>query len=176
MKYFIFISTLLVLASCSPQRRLARLVEKHPELVRTDTVWTTVTVPADTIRITEMVYLKADSAEIRLITDSLFALIDSTTLSLPAARETVYKYLTRVVPGAVTLPTDTMFISDGKGSVEVWFDGDQLKGRFIRKGFDIDVPAEVTNIEPVRNVLRWYWLVILLFIGYAAGRWFSPKG
>lgn len=41
----------LLLFSCSPQKRLARLVSRHPELVRTDTVVVrdTVLLPADTL-------------------------------------------------------------------------------------------------------------------------------
>ena len=42
-----FIITVLLLASCSPQRRLHRLVKKHPELTKIDTIKTidTVIVP-----------------------------------------------------------------------------------------------------------------------------------
>lgn len=35
MKYLLII---VLLASCTPQKRLARLVKKHPELVRADTI------------------------------------------------------------------------------------------------------------------------------------------
>ena len=35
MKYLLII---LLLASCTPQKRLAKLVKKHPELVRVDTI------------------------------------------------------------------------------------------------------------------------------------------
>ena len=37
-KYFLFIAVLLLLVSCSPQKRLHRLVTKHPELTRIDTI------------------------------------------------------------------------------------------------------------------------------------------
>jgi hypothetical protein len=48
---FLIISLLI---SCSPQKRLNRLLKKHPELVQTDTIWKpdtiiTVEVKADTI-------------------------------------------------------------------------------------------------------------------------------
>jgi len=37
--YFIFLFfTLILLASCSPQKRLHRLVKKHPELTQLDTI------------------------------------------------------------------------------------------------------------------------------------------
>jgi len=38
MKYLLIV---LLLASCTPQKRLARLVKKHPELIRVDTVTVT---------------------------------------------------------------------------------------------------------------------------------------
>jgi len=39
MKTLLFILALALLASCSPQKRLARLVKNNPELVSTDTVF-----------------------------------------------------------------------------------------------------------------------------------------
>ena len=37
-KYLLFIAVLLLLVSCSPQKRLHRLITKHPELTRIDTI------------------------------------------------------------------------------------------------------------------------------------------
>jgi hypothetical protein len=44
---FLIISTLLILCSCTPQRRFERLIAKHPELLTTQYV-----IVRDTIRIT----------------------------------------------------------------------------------------------------------------------------
>lgn len=38
MRKIVFLLTLITLFSCSPQRRLNRLVSKHPELVKVDTL------------------------------------------------------------------------------------------------------------------------------------------
>lgn len=38
MKNFLFILIAAIVLSCSPQKRLARLLVKHPELVKTDTI------------------------------------------------------------------------------------------------------------------------------------------
>lgn len=39
MKKYVFITLLLlIIVGCSPQKRLQRLVSKHPELVQTDTI------------------------------------------------------------------------------------------------------------------------------------------
>ena len=37
-RYFLLIAVLLLLVSCSPQKRLHRLITKHPELTRIDTI------------------------------------------------------------------------------------------------------------------------------------------
>ena len=46
----------LALAACSPQKKLAKLLAKYPELARTDTITIrdTITIPGDTIRATEI--------------------------------------------------------------------------------------------------------------------------
>jgi len=67
---------LLMLASCSPQRRLERLVEHHPELRIADTLLirdTIITLPvvADTalsiMRLTDTVTISRDRLEIKLV-------------------------------------------------------------------------------------------------------------
>lgn len=52
MKPTILALLCLCLVACSPQKRLQRLIAKHPELVRTDTITVhdTITIPGDTVR------------------------------------------------------------------------------------------------------------------------------
>lgn len=50
MTRYALIFLALALASCSPQKRLQRLLDKHPELTATDTVTVPVIVPPDTVR------------------------------------------------------------------------------------------------------------------------------
>ena len=50
MKFFIIILTIIFLAGCSPARRMQRLLNCHPELIKTDTVLQTITV-RDTVKI-----------------------------------------------------------------------------------------------------------------------------
>jgi len=48
--FLLAVCTICVLVGCSPQKRLTRLVERHPELVQKDTVWiadTIVTIRAE---------------------------------------------------------------------------------------------------------------------------------
>lgn len=176
MKHFTLIMLALCLAACSPQKRLNRLLRNHPELIQTDTVFTTVTIPPDTITVTETITLTADTTRLRAITDSLFLLVgqhpDTGVKVQQSAREVVYKYLTRVVPGSVSLPTDTMYVSDDDASVEIWFEGMELKGRFIRKRMDMDVPTHVHNIRPVHKVPVWLIVTLMAASFYVGGRFF----
>lgn len=53
-RLIIILAASLVLGACSPQKRLNRLIDRHPELVRTDTITfrdtvRTMTIQADTI-------------------------------------------------------------------------------------------------------------------------------
>jgi hypothetical protein len=66
-KAFLYFLVLLLLASCSPQKRLHRLVTKHPELNR-----------IDTIKVQDTVFVP------RLSIDTLFSssiLVDTTTIT-----------------------------------------------------------------------------------------------
>lgn len=82
MKYFIII--LLIIYSCSPQRRFDRLVKRHPWLLTKDTLYVKDTI-RDTIRITipevrvdtvvdyktlfDTVYLKNDRIDVKVWAD-----------------------------------------------------------------------------------------------------------
>jgi hypothetical protein len=48
MKYLL--PLLLILSACSAEKRLQRLVDKNPELQRTDTIQVAIAIPADTIQ------------------------------------------------------------------------------------------------------------------------------
>jgi hypothetical protein len=48
MKYII--PLLLLLSACSAEKRLQRLIEKNPQLQRTDTIQVAIAIPADTIQ------------------------------------------------------------------------------------------------------------------------------
>ncbi len=160
--------------SCSPEKRLARLLKKHPELIKTDTVWQTVTLPPDTLIFTQMVYLQLDTGRLRAITDSIYALIDSSTLNLPTGqKEVVYSYLKKVVPGAIRFPSDTFQIDDGDLSVKAWFEGNTLQGRFIRKTTSIEVPVQVNSVK-AKRAISWWWLIVAGFFGLYMGRYYYP--
>ena len=81
MRVSSFIILLAILFSCSPQKRLNRLLKKHPELVQTDTIWKTVTVIVEAVKIDTTFKFKHDTITIvedRLTVKTFFNYHDST--------------------------------------------------------------------------------------------------
>jgi hypothetical protein len=81
MRVSSFIILLAILFSCSPQKRLNRLLKKHPELVQTDTIWKTDTVIVEAVKIDTTFKFKHDTITIvedRLIVKTFFNYHDST--------------------------------------------------------------------------------------------------
>jgi hypothetical protein len=75
---FLIISLLI---SCSPQKRLNRLLKKYPELVQTDTIWKTDTVIVEAVKIDTTFKFKHDTITIvedRLTVKTFFNYHDST--------------------------------------------------------------------------------------------------
>lgn len=102
----------LLLSSCSAERRLQRLVERHPELQRTDTVTVDIRIPipADTIRevvtLHDTVTVENERQVVRIVRvptgspcDTVPALLDVDAVVKPdtiwATREV---YVDRIVP------------------------------------------------------------------------------
>ena len=78
MKVLFPLLLVFALASCSPQKRLAKLIEKHPELVKTDTVFATTDTIIPEVRVdtlfkwqTDTVTITNDRLEVTLITDTI---------------------------------------------------------------------------------------------------------
>jgi hypothetical protein len=81
MRVSSFIILLAILFSCSPQKRLNRLLKKHPELIQTDTIWKTDTVIVEAVKIDTTFKFKHDTITIvedRLTVKTFFNYHDST--------------------------------------------------------------------------------------------------
>ncbi len=98
MKPTILFVILLILASCSAEKRLARLVERHPELVQRDTIFksdTTITerITADTTLIfqhtTDTFFVTKDRLKIQLIHDH-----DTIRVNADVKPDTIVKTIT----------------------------------------------------------------------------------
>ena len=79
MKYSIYILLVLFIASCTPQRRFTRLIEKHPYLLTTDTL-----IIHDTVRV-EVPRVVHDT----VINEHFFTEITRDTLILQKERLTI---------------------------------------------------------------------------------------
>ena len=85
MKYILIFLSLIII-SCSPQKRLHRLLEKHPELLVSDTVYIKDTVITQKYKIdtiityddffgSDTIYIQKDKLSIRIIHDTNFVKI-----------------------------------------------------------------------------------------------------
>lgn len=168
----------LLLTSCTPQKRLANLLKKHPELVKTDTVWTEVTIPPDTVYLETMVYLGADTARVNLLVDSILATFkDNSWLIVPeegrsTPREAITSLITRNAPTLVVWPSDTITVEDEGVKAQISFSKDgKARFRVIDKGETLKVPVEVNTVK-VPFKIPWLLIGICIAIGiFLIGRY-----
>ncbi len=81
--YLLIILTILLLFSCSPQRRLHRLITKHPELTQMDTIVFTDTTIIPEIRIDTVIHHSA-------LRDTVIITKDKLKLQLIEINDTIY--------------------------------------------------------------------------------------
>ena len=84
MKYLILFLVSIFLIACSPQKRLARLVKKHPELLHHDTI-----VKIDTVTITTM-RVDHDTTFLEKGTDTVTIQKDNLTVRYIRVRDSIY--------------------------------------------------------------------------------------
>lgn len=117
MKPVHLLPILALLAACSPERRLQRLLRKHPELNRLDavTVTDTVTIPGDTIRltawITDTVTVENERQVVQVVRVPVGSPCDTVPVRIRARGivrpDTVYRTMTVEVPRVVPCPPNT---------------------------------------------------------------------
>lgn len=90
MKQLFYITALLLLFSCAPQKRLARLIKKHPELQEMQTVIITDTIK-DTIVVSIPGVSVVDTFTDQQIIDTVY--IDTNQLHVTIWRDTVTKQI-----------------------------------------------------------------------------------
>ena len=118
MKYLLIA---LLLFSCTPQKRLARLVKKHPELIRVDTVTVTDTFTVITPRtqIDTFYSIKQLIDTVRLEKENLRVLtyLKNDTIYLDAKCDTIVIEKVRTVK----VPTKTVEVKDEGFWQSRWF-------------------------------------------------------
>jgi hypothetical protein len=119
MRYLTAILIALLLASCSAEKRLQRLVEKHPELQRTDTITVTDTIyiPGDTLwrqvllRSTDTIRVENERQRVRVVRIPTGSPCDTAAIALDVLAEvkpdTVYHTVTVEVDRIVPCPEGT---------------------------------------------------------------------
>lgn len=130
----LFVILLAFLFSCSPQKRLNRLIKKHPELVKVDTI-----VVRDTIR--DTINVTTELVKI----DTIFSLKEiHDTITITKDNLTIRYYHDTIHDNVyISGECDTIWI-------EVPFE----------KIVEYKVPCD--NVVVEENIQWWYWLLLLL--------------
>jgi len=78
---------ILILASCTPQKRLNRLVKKHPELIKVDTLSVHDTIHTETIK-ADTVF--KDTTFLRLLRDTITVVNDRLRINTYHYRDSIF--------------------------------------------------------------------------------------
>lgn len=117
MKHLPILAIVLLLVGCSPERRLQRLLRKHPELNRLEAVAVTdtVTIPGDTIRLTawltDTVTVENERQVVQVVRVPVGTPCDTVPVRVRARGivkpDTVYRTMTVEVPRIVPCPPNS---------------------------------------------------------------------
>jgi hypothetical protein len=145
-------------------KKLERVINKCPELLKADTIRDTVSIMIPEVRIDSFIVIEKDSAEI----DSLVNLIQD-----QGVREIIKQYITKYVPFKDTLRHEIdgytfLFYVDGQNiryEVKKPLEVVKIENEII---VPIVRPVELTTFEKVLDFFSrfWWWFVIglILFI------------
>lgn len=156
---FLVAAFFMPMCSCSPQKRFDRLVRKHPELLKPDTIYSTktFTVPAQA---------KDTGFKMGPDTAGFSALVSSLNLKIDSLQRR------KLVQYIQTRPclSDTLRVPlDGGGIVKLWQQGGELKfsQRQPQKVYSITYPSVTYRPEIVRRY-SWGLLAIGVILGWAS--------
>lgn len=130
------------LMSCSPERRISRILKHNPELVRTDTVWGKVNVVISPIKIDTSIRLDHDYSKVDSIVDGYRNKLDSLT-RIKLTQEIKYYVTNKTV-----LKDTVQFTQDGV-KVKIWEQGGVLRWQLDKPGEtkQVIVPVTVNKTE-----------------------------
>lgn len=136
MNKLLYISLIALLFSCSPQKRLNRLVKKHPELVKIDTITVRDTI-RDTINVTtELVKV-----------DTIFSLNEiHDTITITKDNLTIRYYHDTV--------HDKIYISGECDTIWVEVPYERI--------VEYKVPCDKVIVK--EGIGWWYWIIIIILI------------
>lgn len=136
MNKLLYIFLIALLFSCSPQKRLNRLIKKHPELVKTDTILVRDTI-RDTINVTTDLTRVDTIFSFSQVFDTITITKDNLTVRY--YHDTVY---------------DKVYISGECDTIWVEVPYEKI--------VEYKVPCD--NVVVEENIQWWYWLLLLLLI------------
>jgi hypothetical protein len=159
----------LCLLSCNPERRVANILKHHPELVKTDTVWSKVSMKIPSIKIDTSIKLDKDYSKVDSIIKKYSDKLDSIT-RLKLVQEIKY-YVTNK-----SVLKDTSSFEQYGVKVKVWEENGMLhysihKPEQVKQ---VNVPTIVNKVE-VKEFRNWkqrisdwfvdnFWFFAFLFI------------
>jgi len=150
----IILSVLLVvvlLASCTPEKRLARLVKNHPELMKIDTLWQDVPVYVPGVQKDTSTALNMDVSGVDSILQKYGLMIDSLT-----RRKLHTEIKNYVINRPVIKDTLNIFLTDST-HIQVFQDGNNLNWRIRRNPQTIYKTVPVVINSVTADVKKTFW-------------------
>ena len=144
-------------SSCAPERRLNRLLKKHPELVKSDTIWRTDFDTIPEIRINTV--FQTDTSTLGL--DSIFGAFQGQIDSMLALR--LKSEVRNYIINRPFLP-DTMYSVQDGVTVKIYQDGDQI-GVIVNKPETIvteTAPVVVNKVDAAATEYPWYYKILFI--------------
>jgi len=153
----LFFLWLFGLCACSPEKRLARIVKKHPELVKSDTIEKIIEISIpeieiDTSKEINPIYIK-----------SLLETIEKYSKGIDSPKGVELKREVINIVNNVSLIKDTMSFTEDGVLVKLW----QHNGRVNLKIFkpeekkEVKVPVTVNTIQPAIESKKFNWVAFI---------------
>jgi hypothetical protein len=180
MRFLILMMAIMV-AACSPEQRLARLVKKNPQLVQMDTGFVNITVQADSVSDSLTFNRGPIASDVDSLTDKFTGKVSGPVLD---SLNKGFKELLKKGDIDTTITTDK-----GKFSIVSKNGRTTINATLQPEPFDTLVPVVINTVNPpaVNNIFDrftlkiahklefWLFIIILLYIGYrvAKNKFFS---
>lgn len=159
---------LICTISCTPEKRLARLVKKHPELVQKDTIWNDTTIYIQSKNLSGYIKIQTNFDSLLNVYDSLVNSYHKKDTSGVIKINEIRKYIVNY-----KILNDTI-IDDSLGVVfKIWQQGKYLRYsiKINEDSLKLKYATQANSVNPINevNVLKWYhyltcFLVFLLFV------------
>jgi hypothetical protein len=162
---------MLLFSACSPEKRLTRLLEKHPELKTIDTLTLSATVPGASYRDSLVFIPTIDSVAINTLLDSLD--------QEPNRRQSI-KIIERMVPQIIEVKPVLDF--NDEYDIYIYLENGMLKYELTvyPKQIVIKEPVEkiklvkADKIDAIIKQLPYFFIALILLIVYAFLKRFLP--